>query len=456
MFLKILKWFGLFVVSLVLIVFVINAFDQDIRPEANAFADFSNEQIPSEQNAYFSHLGHTASLEENPHNKGIEIVDEFNRLIDESKIYDSNVLTVTDRILGPKQLKFRGNAEELCKRDIPRCLPAYREKKQSIEQLLSDNQVLVERYYQLYSYPHYLEVAKEVIGLSPINDANTYQLIRAKIGLQANNGRTRLALQALQRDIGFWRLVLRDARTLIVKMIATARIKRDLGLVSEIISARSISDQEMVIASEILAPLNQSELDLSRVFRSEFSFSKNIIMKIPFSYPWGDAQERNDWWSLLTQPFFKRQATINLLFERHRGLVELASLSSDKFIERLSEIQSNAQETRQWIDWRDAYNPIGKWFTSVVSITESYANYIVRVRNLDARLRLINLQLIIRQNKIADHDMARILEQANARLFNPYTLKPAQWESQDRSIFFLVPKEQGRTDSTNENLKIYL
>jgi hypothetical protein len=432
------------------LVFLVNAFDQDIRPEARAFADFSIEQVPPERNAYFAVLGHNAAALDDPHRKGMEIAATHNERVataTAAKKFDPTIISIPDLVLGPNKLQFKGDASKLCDHKAQSCFAEYNQKAPMIERLWAGNHKLIERYFRLYDYPHYREVASDSFYFLVVSgDHQTYSLIRAEIGLKAIRGNVRPALEALRRDMRYQRMVLRECRTLISKMIAAARVKRNLALLSEIIATTRLGNREQLIAKEILTPFDQTELDISRVFRSELG---SIRYSFEATSDWFSSDQEpteNPWWSGIANVFFKKNATINLMYERNLGLAELARLPPDKLVVELASGRADNNFQNQWLSWHTAYNPIGK-FTAAMVTVDTWMQYIARVRNVDALNRLVSLQLTAKQKGLNDQQLSEFLAQADHTLSNPYTSEPPRWDAESRTIYFLCLRERANTDS---------
>ena len=118
-----------------LLLAAINAFDEDLKPEALAFADFSGEAIAPEQNGYFAWVGLRVPVGEHPHTRGIQIVAQLNEKLD---AVPHDIIDL-DTHLGPKALKFTNNLASLCGRYATECLDRYRAKSNDIEKQGRDN-----------------------------------------------------------------------------------------------------------------------------------------------------------------------------------------------------------------------------------------------------------------------------------------------------------------------------
>jgi hypothetical protein len=434
---------------------VINSYDPEVTPETLVFVDFSGEQVPPEQNVYFDFVGYTAPLGEDPHRMGIKIVDTYNQHVVNGGFADPKTLDIPETVIGPNKLQFHGKALKICDRRIPRCLPVYQKKEREIQEMLARNHVRLERYYRNYRYPHFRETAEDsLLPLLATGDYEASALVRAAIGLQAVHHQTQQALDALRQDTQHWRMVLQDSRTLVSKMVAAARVQRNLQLLSEIIASRSFNGRETQIAREILTPFDESELDMARVFRREFLFTKNFVEKHP---AWNDqypVSAEAIGWAAANRFFWKRNASINLSYEKFRQLVVLARLPPNELLQHFSPDITD-MDTSPSIEWDWVYNPIGKWATVEGSVT-SYIPYISRLRNQDALMRLVTLQLLAKTHGVRERRMQQFLNQQDQALRNPYTAEPAHWDAQNRCLYFMGMRENGSGELMSSRIEVFL
>jgi hypothetical protein len=453
----VLKWsaVALSIVAVpIVLVFLINSVDQDVRSEAVAFADPPKDEISPAQNAYFALVGHTAAPTDDPHRKGMEVVALHNRLIAQAPAHAVTVADARELALGPQRVLFRGRVSDICDPTADRCLADYRERARDIEEMLRNNRILVSRYYALYRYPRYREMAQPSVHfLGSWDDSNTNALVRAAIGLQAVRGQTGAALQALQRDTRFHRLVLRDAETLVAKMIAVKRIQRNLLLLSEIIGAARLDGRNARFAKETAASFDDAELGFQRVFRGEFRFARQTLQTLdgnPVTVPPGETG-----FAALARPLYKRQATINLEYKKYRFLADLADLSQSELYAELSSGRVESAYDREWLGLHSIYNPLGKLF---VNLTPSslWIGYIGRAKNLEALARLVRLQLAARTRRVGDSQMPEFLARAEAPLRNPYTGESARWDVATRSLYFMCLRENTKSELLGKRIAVAL
>ena len=82
------------------------------------------------------------------------------------------------------------------------------------------------------------------------------------------------------------------------------------------------------------------------------------------------------------------------------------------------------------------YNPVGKILNNIA--TPDFVPYISRVRNLDAKLRLITIQYRLHQRHIAKLAIPAWLAKLPVGLRDPYSGKPPAWDTQHSVLSFPV------------------
>ena len=274
---KALKWtaivFAFLVIGVPLLLAALNAFDEDLKPEAVAFADFSGEAVAPQQNGYHAWVGLRVPVGENPHARGQLIVAQINDKLDVAP----REAVDTDSLLGAKALKSTINVTGLCSRDATGCLDRYRAKTTDIENQLRENKVLLERYRALYHYPYFHETLK-LRYYAPLfyDPGSVSSLASAEHALHALRGDPLLALRRLHDDTQFWRRILIDTRGLVGKMIAVATIHRNAQLTSEIVARYPADKAALGLATQALLPLTDQERDLTKVYRNEFATNMHL------------------------------------------------------------------------------------------------------------------------------------------------------------------------------------
>lgn len=450
-----LKWVVVVLVALFLgvpvLIVAINAFDEELQPEARAFTDLSTAEVPPEQNAYYAWIGLRAARNENQHVRGKEIVAYVNKQLDieshEIEIIDIDVL------LGPKHIASKTPPSELnllCQRDTQGCLGRYRTKDADIAHWAREDQVLLDRYRALYSYAYFHETIKPR-PTAPFYSApaTVAALARAQAAQKALHGNPGEALRRLHEDTAFWRRVITDSRLLVNRMIAVASIQTNVQLISEIIATYKLPTDKLQIAATAIRPLTNQERDLSGVFRYEFALGAHMFTHLDSHVYQTDCD--SDSWSaclfgkLSTASLLKPNATINMSFEKFNRIAQASKLPAKLFLEQVKQARGD-NESGSFIKWHFAYNPIGKMLNTILG-DSLYYNYVGRVHNLDGFLRLASLQVNMKRQEVRDSQIASFLKNAGPNLYNPYTNEPMLWDTEKRSIYF-----HGMSDKENEEL----
>lgn len=442
---------GLLIV-LPLLLIAINTFDEDPRPEAIVFSDFTNDDVPDEQNGFFVWAGLLVPLGQKPHQRGVEIISQINERPDATPV---NWSIERSEFLGANHLQITGELAGLCDREMMDCLSRYRPRESDIERWVRENKVLLDRYHKFYTYPYFRETLK------PRSDAPLFfepaevaRLVRANIALHAMRGNTAKALHWLHDDTVYWRRVLVDSRTLISKMIARAVIWANAQLVSEIIAINPISNEELVLSVDTIRPLTEVERDLSRVFRYELSILSQTFAKLSSEQNSRCGLEQSiadcaiD--KLISTLLFNPNATSNLSFESFSILAATSKLPGPQYLKWIGEKRASAWP---W-SWDIAYNPIGKMLIAIAN--PAYDRYSGRIHNLDGFLRLVSLQIAIKQAAIRDADIPEYLGHTRPELRNPYTGEPMQWDRQSRALYFNGMGEKSDEELLSKHIELRL
>ena len=443
---KALKWTAIILASLLLggplLLAAINAFDEDLRPEAIAFADFSGEEVPPEQNGYYAWVGLRAPVGENPHVRGVQVVAQVNEKLDAMP----RDVTDVDAILGAKTLKYTNSLASLCGRDATGCLDRYRAKSADIEKQVRDNKVLLERYRALYRYPHFHETIKPRYYAPLFYEASSVRgLARAQHTLHALRGDHLLALRQLRDDTQFWRRILIDSRSLVGKMIAVAAIRVNAQIISEIVARYPADKSALALAAHAVQPLTAQERDLTNAYRNEHAWIMHFFTTLPAELRALPVERRTPCTAesiydcviekLTTTFLFKPHATVNRSFEDFSETAGRSKLPASEFLKQTNEKQASDRYDWGWLSsWHFAYNPIGKILNTHPG--SAYDSYTGRIHNLDGFLRLVSLSLAAKQQSVRDADMPAFLASTQPNLRSPYTSDPMLWDTGSRTIYF--------------------
>jgi len=439
---KILLWIVLSLVFVVLLLLAINAFDEDLSPEATALVLEPGTPVPPNENAYFTVFGFQAPPGQDAHARGIEIVGEYEKILKADPFVDP--VRSLDEMLGKDRLQFKGDEKKLCSRspDSSRCITYYMGNTGDVDRLLADNKLLLERYFKLTSYPHYRETLPVVVA-SPLPHLSfvrmAHQLMLAKTALLVKEGKVAAALSQLQRDAVFNRRMAEEGSTLISKLIALSLLSSDARALSEIIAANKLSAVDIARANAILKPLSAAERNFNKAFRNEAAVMRNAVSdgikegKFFTIYGASSRWDRVKW--QLVRPFYKPNATINVLSKNYAHIVELDALSAKDLAERTgSGKEAEFIRAAQALRWDMVYNPVGKFIVAIA--IPDFTGYLVRGHKADGLMRLVSLQLLLKENRIQDARLEQFIKESGPRYADPYTGGVMRWDEKKRTLYF--------------------
>jgi hypothetical protein len=429
------KWL-IFISAYIILLAFLAIFDERLNPEVKSFVNVYPDRVSAEENAYYAVLGFNAPPGTDIHAKGIEIVQSF-----EEALRKNPSLAEFDqkKLFGGPELSFMGQLPEFYKDRGFSCLKYAKTSKKDIEKLLADNHQLLDRYYSLYRYPRFRDTAPMAPpGLFPLFAAirNTNRLMLLSFAQEANAGRMDAVLDGLKRDIGYWRLVLKESNELITKLVAVSIIKTDYLFLSELISRNKIDPAHLQIAGSLMGPLEPDEVDMSGAMRREFEFTMNGIRAIKDSFlQMKSGNEKESRWKIILWPFLKVNASTNIIYPSHKKLAGAAALPAKDLV----------SESRKWegtkklkLGLNAFYNFVGAIMHKPIGDLENlkYLPYLTRVHDLDGLIRLVSLQFSAKRQGITYANMDAFFKKADVRYSNPYTGAPMKWDAGEKCLYF--------------------
>jgi hypothetical protein len=427
----------------------INWRDQPPSPAALAFAaaEPASSPVADENNAYIYLLGFASPRDRDPAAPGIARAAWIREL--------SNDLSITrEADPGPQRLSeieqlFEPLRELNCAMDSGApCFAALDRARDTIERVTTDQAWLIERYRRLLSYTAWADVTAEDFR-APYPDHPALQQARRlyllHTWLLAVAGDADGVRAALDADLEFWRLSLRDSSSLLSKMIAESHCREHFAWGTLILRRLSRESRAGPIPASWGRPLTDEERSLVRAFRGEWKYARNTMRYLPLgglAVPPGGADtrtlgERVD--SALSMPFFKLQATLN---EHAAALLRLESLLDVPYAElpaALARVPNAVDEQPSGVI-DAAYNVIGR--SLIAPGREYWANYGARVADLEGIRRAALLAAELRARDVPLDAVAAAIELNSMR--DPYTDQPFQWIPERTAIGFAGLQNQSR------------
>ena len=439
---KFLKWLGFAMLLAPFIWYVACQFDEALDPAVQAVLNAEPPE-PEGENGYYALVGMHASAEtDDTHAYGRDLIMQFRQALAADP-------EMSEPYKFPKQaLDFRGDNALLCAPRKSACLPNVTGTSAALDRALADNKLLLERYRALYRATHFVEtLPPHHAAPFPDYPYKAHELLLAAIARDAANGRTLPALQALAADTNYWRMVLANARTLITKMVAVARIDGNYRLLAEIIATKPLLPADVERVQMLLVPLSPAERNMIEPMRWEFRISGDYAQLIKNSIREGIYGEDNSkktpmrsalvW---LAEPLAQENATRNLVYRHHMAVAALATAPTREFDARRDAL---AEQHAVKIDWHYLYNPLGKFMFQIGE--PLWQPYIARLHDLDGYIHLVRLQLAVTQAQIAPPDVPAFLEKSGPLAADPYTGQLMEWDPEAKTLSFRArgarPKE---------------
>ena len=260
---------------LVVVTLVINLswFDEELHPDLQRLVPPRN--VSMDGNAYPWIYGFPSADDRDFRQSGLDIVAALRQRFAAG---EQVTLTAeeTDRILGS------GNDSETLGRQFPALACNARFELDCADRLLADIAesarfdsrllLLLSRYETILGASRF-EENQEFDAYTPLPD---YRLLMeiSRIRLAASLGGEPVPFIAdVQRDIAFWKLMLRDGQSLVAKMVALAGIRNDLTFLSALMRRQPLDDSVLEAIGAAVAPLDDAQRDIGETFLAEMRIS---------------------------------------------------------------------------------------------------------------------------------------------------------------------------------------
>jgi len=404
---RIALWGALALFALFLAALGINAFDERPSPQALALLQPPENRYRPEENIYVALAGFDAPAGQSVVAAGQAKIAHYNERVD-SMLRDPTSGLASLPAADPAGLKFEGSID-CCGPREPSFWGSLRANAAQIEQLVTQNRELYQRYLALFDLPGYYETARPsyMVPLYRVPTA-VQNLFLASTSLQMQSGddaQTQAALKRLHQDIHLWHRMLTGEGVLISKMLAVAFLQTDFLILADMIAdPRAAIPQSM---DQLLPQFELSDWNVSNAFAAEFrvhSFwyrQTRALTDNPWQPP--DTSSAQRVWNRISTPiqgqFFKLNATENLDARLMNELAEFAALDPSTFSTEQARYRKWQRVNTDFFSVRTVYNPIGKILAALAA--PAYENFLLRPYDAAALQRLVRLSFEIRRQRIA-------------------------------------------------------
>jgi hypothetical protein len=394
----------------------------DESPDAgrDAFYALNQAKIPDNQNLAVAILGLNAPTGADTIKHGRLVVDTF--LFSQFKASESRSI-----INAASTLVFVGKRDDFdCWRDdtlektADNCASTER-----IKTLLAENKELLTRYKSLYSIANWQGVSGS--GGQAVLDLN--RLIAAEIKLDVDEGRPEIAYQKWRDNFVFINHVLSADNTLIDRAIFLVTDGFSLDSLEYLLfKSPEIGMAHIDELNTLLKPSGLEKYNLKGVMRAEYGFLNDKLI------------------SKTKANFFHPEYMRNRIYRVHNDFLNSVLKPPNSYKQSQHELSKKyaLPQSLLDIDWLDPFN--GAIASELTSGFIRSFSLIESMHFKNAHIKLLNLSLKIRQQKIADADVQEFLNQAGVDYYNPFTNQPMRYDADKKMIFCEEPSSQHKVE----------
>ena len=426
---------GLALVALALV--AINAVDQELAPEARAF--YARPAVAFEPGSGWAVLaGFHAPPGQEPRAYAAALREAARQRKPGSPVRSSAL-----------PLEVRAPDELLCIPQELDCVRAFAQRPQSIDDLVSDNAVLLARYEELLRSRRLADVVEALDYYEAIiphfsTVLRVQQVRMSQAGVDVSRGRVNEAIAWLEADAEFHRAWLEEAGSILTKMLAVRTLSRDFLLAGQVARLGApLAPAQWEALERVVAPLAPGQRAVAPVLRVEAGLFANVLDELI-------ADSRNTIRVIeaprlpasIAAATLRRNATLNFAYPALAAWTTLDAVPTADLARAIAEVEER-QRRHLAPDWTWAYNPAGTGFAA--EAMPQLAEYLYRVRDLDALAAAIRCGVALRRSGTTREDAGVFVARSPACL-DPYENKPFGWDAARGEVSYKArsPKQVNR------------
>lgn len=432
---KAVKWISFSLLALFLIFIGINAFDENLKPEAQAALKWQSPKEMLNDNGYIVLLGLDAPINEDAMQVGTK------RYQVELERYQTTQTTHTEPTVTHVTLnsEFADEKWKVFRCDYVQqenCVNFYRNLTAADLALFYQSQKLLEaRFKAIRHSKQYVEAMPPLLTAYIPSYASLVlasELVRMKSVRLIAEGKVKDGVVLFVDNAQFSRQLIQKSNSLISRMVAVAMAQRDMRILSELITEYPLIASDF---SETLSPITVSILSPEYSFKNPLQSERNAMLHAMYQLRYEISKKANVVSKFVTNLFFQPNATVNLFYDWWEPILGSANLNPIVILETQSKVQKQQQALLGW-GYAPYYikNPIAKILVSVAQ--PDYSKYIERQYDLEGYIQLVGLQIEMSNVNVSkvgtEPEMAAIF---TAHL-NPYTGKPMRYDAIKHEIAF--------------------
>ncbi|HEV8096810.1 MAG TPA: hypothetical protein VGP71_13845 [Burkholderiales bacterium] len=403
----------------------VNAFDENLTPQAASYGEPRSSAVPGAENGYYALLGLGAP-------DGADAILYARAWIDEAR--------AAARANRPEKRPADKRAKRpiVCDAAQTSCLAAAKAKPDDVKTQLEASQEDLARYETLIGCKRYEEVLDFPLRVStsfppygPVTGAHRAYVLRA--ALAAERGNVDSAIAAMERDIAFQRVMMTGARTLLGKIVASAAYWRDLAFASDLMQSRTAEVRpHLPRLREMLKSPDFPAAGMGAIVESEFAYSKPLLRNPAAQQDDGSTPSAVE--KLAVRFLYKPNATLNRAAEHLSAVAAAMDLPVNQGSDALMKI---FREHSEMTPWQYIDNPAGNILRRVAATDEGKEAYArLRLHDVRAYGRLVALQAEVLAANVDAGRVAAFVAESDARFHDPYTGKPMIWNADSKQLGF--------------------
>ena len=253
---------------------------------------------------------------------------------------------------------------------------------------------------------------------------------------------TALGMQRLKKDMDTWRIVLRDTTTIATKVMAQLVITDDLRLLSTLLSQPAVNKTLLAMSPDIAPPLTAAESSLRWPLQHQFTLGVHgEHTRDRTTAEQTEPLDTHELWLVnaarlpkqafrqITHPHERSFLGIPLqtretweMYATYYDAMILAAEAGQSGFPKLHELAGTAQQG------------IVERLASLNSFEPDWDPFHYQLRETDAKLRLVSLQVVLRRPS-AQTTVPNRLAQVGSSYYDPFSGLPMLWSPTQQKIY---------------------
>lgn len=427
-------------VLLVLVVMFVNRADRppsDVARDLERIAE-SAAPVADRDNGYIFALGFSAPDKADAGSVGIAHAEWLRKFMATAGPTEFPVLPGEKRAPSDTRDPDLKRIAALCKDAGLACAKAMDGDQLRLQASVQRNAELIERYETLTKLRQWRELWPDDVRSTfvPLNHVLEGQrLTLMKAWLMASGGDASGCKHLLEQDLGFWRMVLADSSSLIVKVVAARAVEQHFTMGNLALRRLGPASALKGVPDGWRIPVSGRERSMAKVMANEWKFSDAQLRLVTTSSAPIPAEAEaglSDHVSNLFAPFLLQpQATSNAGAERLQAISALFERDYPAMPGAANALLASEKAASNGVTGISIYNPVGEILVGLAGM-ENFTQYGFRIADLEGVRRVALLAAQLRSKAVDVENLPQQIIQADLR--GPYDGKAFEWNAAEQSL----------------------